>query len=134
MWLWVSYFPSLGLRLRGDVQKPRHSADLLNPVRIWAQLPGPEVLVHAAPDFPGKLPPVENGLVAWSLNIWRKAHFLCQPGGLLSVTLLSCPVSVQLFPVLRGPEGSVGEGGTMLGAWTLRGLQLPLCLKAFLGL
>lgn len=77
---------------------------------------------------------MENGLVAWSLNIWRKAHFIHQPGGLLSVTLLSCPVSVQLFPVLRGPEGSVGEGGTVLGAWTLRGLQLPLCLKAFLRL
>lgn len=39
--------------------------------------------------------------MAWSLNIWRKARFLRRPGGLLSATLLSCPVSVQLFPVIR---------------------------------
>lgn len=82
---------------------------------------------------------------------YLEARFLRWPGGLtLCNPTFSCPVSVQLFPVIQslshwaespeqagpceaqravwGRERTVSRG---LDPW---GLQLPLCLKAFLGL
>lgn len=53
---------------------PHHSSTLLgqdqhNPVSVCAWLPGLEVLVDAAPDFPGKWSPAEKGLVALEKSV-----------------------------------------------------------------
>lgn len=82
---------------------PQHSSTLLgqdqhNPVSVCAWLPGLEVLVDAAPDFPGKWSPAENGLVALEKSVLSESAPRNFPA-----TLFSCPANAQLLLVPARP-------------------------------
>lgn len=69
---------------------------------IWAWLPGPEVLVPAAPDFPVMWSPAGYGLVAWFLHVWKKVCFLSQCQVLFLATPFSYAMNIQFLLVLGG--------------------------------
>lgn len=103
---------------------PGHTADLLgldqhNPVSVWAWLPGPEVVVHAAPDFPVKRSVTcrewPGGLV--SKHLEKSVLSESAPRALLGNTVFlpgEHPASVQLFPV-TGRPGSRAESSAQAG-------------------
>lgn len=69
---------------------------------VWAWLPGPGVLVPAAPDFPGMWSPAGYGLVAWFPNVWKKVCFLSQCQVLFWATPFSYAMSIQFLLILGG--------------------------------
>ena len=112
MWLWVSYFPSLGLRLHEDVQRPRHS----QPSQDLGSVAWAGGLGSRSPRFSRKAATHGEwpcGLVSEYLeesslytSAWRSP--LCDPAFL--------PCECPALPSSVRPRGQCGGGGHSAGA------------------